>query len=536
MNEVPEQQAPDVDAVVVGAGFAGMAMIRKFLELGFSVLGFERGRDVGGTWYWNRYPGARCDAPSMQYSYQFSEALQQDWHWTETYAAQPEILAYARHVADRFGIRERITFGTRVLSALYDEAAAHWTVTLDSGENLTARYCVMATGNLSDRLMPDIEGFDSFRGERYHTAEWPQEGVDFSGKRVGVIGTGSTGIQAIPVIAESAGELKVFQRTPQYSIPARNTALDPAYEARIKADYAAFRARNYTKPLAMDINLDPNTPKTFDVDDHERRRRYETGWRLGGMNLPFSFRDSATTLEGNEAMSQFIRDKIDEIVDDPATAELLKPRHVFGCKRPCLDSGYFETFNRDNVDLVDCSRGIERIVPKGIEVDGVVHELDIIVLATGFDAITGTLKRIDIRGRGGQALSEKWAAGPRTYLGLQSAGFPNLFMISGPGSPAVLTNMIPTIEQHVNFIGDCLATLRSQGQTVIEARQDAEDPWMETVAERAGRTLYGACDNWYAGANVPGKPRVFMLYVDWPSYMRKCEAVAAADYAGFERS
>lgn len=533
MNEASKATEYDVDAIVVGAGFAGMAMVRKLRELDFTVRCFERGSDVGGTWYWNRYPGARCDAPSMQYSYQFSEALQQDWHWSEVYASQPEILAYAQHVADRFGIREHITFETSIISAVYAEAASYWRVATDTGETLRARFCIMATGNLSSRLKPAFDGLEDFGGAWYQTSNWPHEPIDFSGQRVGIIGTGSTGIQAIPVIAEQAERLSVFQRTAQYSMPAKNAPQDPAYEARIKADYAGFRARNYTKPLAMAIDLDRNTPKTFDVSEQERRARYNASWDKGGLAMPFTFRDAATTLEGNEAMSAFIRDKIGEIVNDPVSAELLKPKHIFGCKRPCIDTNYFETYNRDNVTLVDCSNGIERITATGITVGGEHHALDIIVFATGFDAITGSLNEIDIRGRDDRALKDKWADGPRAYLGLQSAGFPNLFTISGPGSPSVLTNMVPTIEQHVHWIGDCIGHLRDHALASIEARQDAEDPWVDKVRELAEGTLWGACDNWYAGANVPGKPRVFMLYVDWVSYREKCEDVVAKGYEGF---
>ncbi len=533
MSNASTVSSPPLDVIVVGAGFAGMAMVRKLAELGFTVRGFERGSDVGGTWYWNRYPGARCDAPSLQYSYQFSEDLQQDWHWQENYAAQPEILAYARHVADRFGLRQLITFNTTVTQAVFDAANVCWSVTLSSGETLFTRYCIMATGNLSDRLTPTIEGLAQFAGQWFHTAAWPVEGVDFAGKRVGVIGTGSSGIQAIPVIAAVADQLSVFQRTAQYSIPARNSRTDPTYEAQIKADYPGFRRRNYGKPLAMDINLKLGTPKTFEVSEDERRERYERAWTEGGLALPFSFRDAATSLEANAAMSQFIRDKIGQVVRDPATAELLKPKHVFGCKRPCLDTGYFESYNRQNVALVDCSGGIDCITAEGVQVAGRVYPLDILVFATGFDAITGSLNRIDIRGCDGLRLKDKWADGPRTYLGLQTAGFPNLFMISGPGSPSVLTNMIPTIEQHVNWIADCLVHLRTAHLTRIEARPEAEDPWVETVRTLAERTLWGACDNWYVGANVPGKPRVFTIYVDWVSYREKCEAVASRAYEGF---
>lgn len=530
LNEVDQIE---LDAVVVGAGFAGMAMVRKLVEMGFTVRCFERGSDVGGTWYWNRYPGARCDAPSMQYSYQFSEELQQQWHWTETYASQPEILSYAQHVAERFKLREHITFNTSIVGATFQEDSNTWQIETDSGEKLHARFCIMGTGNLSTPMKPNFPGLDDFQGEWYQTSNWPHDAVSFAGKRVGVVGTGSTGIQAIPVIAEQAAHLSVFQRTPQYSTPAKNGPVDADYEAKIKADYAAFRARNYTRPLAMDINLDRTTPKTFEVDEVERRQRYDASWQKGGIEMGFTFRDAATSLEGNEALSAYLRDKIGEIVNDQATAELLKPKHIYGCKRPCIDTNYFETYNRANVSLVDCSDGIECITPRGIQVNGQVHDLDVIVFATGFDAITGTLLAIDITGRDGLALKDKWAEGPRTYLGLQTAGFPNLFTISGPGSPSVLTNMVPTIEQHVNWIADCLDHMRKQDMHCIETTTSAEDPWVEKVNKLAQNTLWGSCDNWYVGANVPGKPRIFTIYVDWPSYRETCEAVVANGYEGF---
>ncbi len=526
-----------VDAVVVGAGFAGMYMLYKLRELGFSVVVFERGSDVGGTWYWNRYPGARCDAPSMQYSYQFSEELQQQWEWSETYASQAEILQYLNHVADRFDLRRDIRFHTSVERAAFDEQAARWMIYTDTGDRISTEFCIMATGCLSARNTPDFVGLEDFEGEWYHTSNWPHAGVDFTDKRVGVIGTGSTGIQAIPVIAEQAAHLKVFQRTAQYSVPARNAPMDKAYEARIKADYQGFRARNYRLPLALDIQIDRNAPKTFDVSEAERRRKYERCWERGGMGLLLAYRDSTVSFEANETVSAFINEKIAEVLEDPEVAKLLMPKHIYACKRPCLDTKYFETFNRPNVTLVDVSKtGVEAITQKGINANGEEHELDCIVFATGFDAMTGALNRIDIHGRNGLALRDKWAEGPRSYLGLSSAGFPNLFTVSGPGSPSVLTNMVATIEQHVNWIGDCMDYLRKQGYSTIEATTQAEDPWLIRVQEVADQTLWNACDNWYQGANIPGKPRVFMPYADWPSYLAKCEEVVANGYEGFALS
>lgn len=524
-----------LDAVVVGAGFSGMFAIYKLRELGFSVRAFERGSGVGGTWYWNRYPGARCDAPSLQYSYQFSEALQQEWHWTEKYAAQPEILDYCNHVAERFALRDHITFNTTVSSIHYDENAALWQLSTAQGEQFKARFCVMATGCLSTTNLPNIPGIEDFRGESYHTGQWPKAGVDLSGKRVGIIGTGSTGIQVITTIAEQVDQLFVFQRTPQFSTPARNEPTDPDYEAAIKSDYPNFRARNYRKPLAIDIDLDPKGPKTFELNGEQRRQVFEQKWQEGGMSLALAFRDLTLNREANEAVSAFIREKIDEIVEDKDVAALLKPPHIYGCKRPCIDTGYFEVYNRDNVHLIDASQhGIDKITADGVVVNGEEHQVDCLIFATGFDAIIGTLNRIDIRGLNHRELKDKWEEGPRNYLGLVSNGFPNMFFVSGPGSPSVLTNMVATSEKQINWIGDCMAYMRDNNIDVIDASKDAEQQWLLEVQRAAERTLWGACNNWYYGANIPGKPRVFMPYVDWPTYMAKVENVIENGYQGFE--
>ncbi len=527
----------DVDVIVVGAGFSGMFAIYKLRELGFSVQGFERGSDVGGTWYWNRYPGDRCDAPSMQYSYQFSDELQQQWHWTEKYAAQPEILRYCQHVADRFELRQHIAFNTEVQTIRFDESEQRWHLVTNTGASYSAQFCIMATGCLSTTNLPAIPGIDSFKGEHYHTGHWPKEGVDLAGKRVGIIGTGSTGIQVITTIADSVSELVVFQRTAQYSTPARNEPTDPAYEAEIKLKYADFRADNYHRPLAIDIRLDPKAPKTFEVSDEERRAEYEKRWAEGGMSLLLAFRDSTLSRAANETVSEFIKDKIETIVEDKDIAEQLKPKHIYGCKRPCIDTGYFEVYNRDNVTLVDASaNGIDRISDNGVVVDGQLYPVDCLVFATGFDAMIGTLNRIDIRGRDDAELKDKWHDGPRNYLGLVSHGFPNMFFVAGPGSPSVLTNMVATSEKQVNWIGDCIAHMRSNDIALIDARIDAEQSWLQEVQTAAQRTLWSACDNWYYGANIPGKPRVFMPYVDWPSYMNKVENVIENNYEGFELS
>jgi cation diffusion facilitator CzcD-associated flavoprotein CzcO len=522
----------DFDAIVVGAGFAGLYMMHKLRTYGFTAKVFEQGSDVGGTWYWNRYPGARCDVPSLQYSYQFSEELQQEWQWTERYSSQPEILRYINHVVDRFDLRKDMQFNTRVVSATWNDAARVWTVETDRGDRVTARFCVMATGCLSSKNIPKVPGLAEFTGEWYHTSNWPHAGVDFAGKRVGVIGTGSTGIQAIPMIAQQAKHLFVFQRTPQYSVPARNMPLNKEEETRIKADYRGYRARNNRNPFAQDFALP--TVNTFDVSEQERRRHYEECWEKGGLGMMLAYADSGTNRSANETVSEFVKGKIRHIVKDPKVAESLIPDHIYACKRPCLDTNYFETYNRSNVTLVDLrGAGIECITPQGLRAKGTDYELDCIVFATGFDAMTGSLTSINIRGKGDRALKDKWAEGPRSYLGLSSAGFPNLFTITGPGSPSVLANMIPAIEQHVNWIGDCLNYMRKQGKQTIEATSAAEDPWLIQVQTAANATLWTACDNWYLGANVPGKPRVFMPYVDWVGYVAKCEEVVNNAYEGF---
>jgi cyclohexanone monooxygenase len=531
-NQVDIARTTDFDAVVVGAGFAGMYMLHKLRTLGFTAKVYEAGSDVGGTWYWNRYPGARCDVPSLQYSYQFSEELQQEWQWPEKYSTQPEILRYANHVADRFDLRKDIQFNTRVESIILDESTNTWTIKTDRGDRVTARFCIMATGCLSSKNIPKFPGLEDFQGEWYHTGNWPHEKVDFTGKRVGIVGTGSTGIQAIPMIAREAKHLYVFQRTPQYSVPARNTPLDKEEEARIKADYQGYRARNNSQPFAQDLSLP--TVQTFEVSEEERRRRYEECWEKGGLGMMLAFADSGTNREANETISSFVKEKIQHIVKDPEVAKLLLPDHIYACKRPCLDTDYFETYNRPNVTLVDISgAGIERITPHGLRAKGKEYELDCLVFATGFDAMTGSLNNINIRGRANQALKDKWAEGPRSYLGLSSAGFPNLFTITGPGSPSVLANMIPAIEQHVNWIGDCLQYMRERGLRTIEATVEAEEPWLIQVQTAANATLWNACDNWYQGANIPGKPRVFMPYVDWVGYVAICKDVVKNSYKGF---
>jgi cyclohexanone monooxygenase len=531
--EAPSDADVTVDAVVVGAGFAGLYMLYKLRELGLTARAFEVGNGVGGTWFWNRYPGARCDVESVEYSYQFSEALQQEWEWTERYAGQPEILSYINHVADRFDLRRDIQFETRVVSAVFDKDAVTWTVATDRGDRVHCRFVIMATGCLSSANVPEFKGADSFAGDTYHTGRWPHEGVDFRGKRVGVIGTGSSGIQSIPLIAEEATHLTVFQRTPSYSVPARNGPLNPKEVRAIKDDYAGFRARNSLMVTAFGSRTPVNDISALATDTADRESEFERRWEIGGFQFMGSFNDLLLLPDANETAADFVRQKIRETVRDPEVAERLVPSNVIGCKRLCLDTGYFETFNRDNVDLVDVSESPIEITTKGIRVDEDEVELDCIVYATGFDAMTGALFAIDIRGRDGVSLRDAWADGPRTYLGLGVVGFPNLFSITGPGSPSVLTNMVVAIEQHVEWIAACIGHLGEHDYRGIEATADAQDAWVAWVNMVADLTLYPRCNSWYLGANVPGKPRVFMPLIGFPPYAEKCAQVAADNYEGF---
>ena len=537
-----------LDAVVVGAGFAGMYMLYRLRELGLRVRLFERGDGVGGTWYWNRYPGARCDVESMEYSYQFSEALQQEWSWSERYAAQPEILRYANHVADRFNLRAYMQFNASVQAAHFNETTRTWCIDIALQDvadeaitqlKVSSQFCIMATGCLSSTNLPSIAGLDKYQGDWYHTGRWPHHEVAFNGQRVGVIGTGSSGIQSIPIIAQQAAELTVFQRTPNYSIPVRNAPIDPDYVRAVKADYAGFRARNSLMPAGFGANFERGDGSALEADETQRRADFEKRWQRGGFGFLSGFNDFLSNARANETAAEFVRDKIRGLVRDPDVAQRLCPEQVIGCKRLCLDTDYYETFNRDNVRLVDVranpiscftESGVRTTNAQGKTTD---HPLDAVVFATGFDAMTGTLLNIDIRGRKQQTLAQKWSAGPRTYLGLQTAEFPNLFMISGPGSPSVLTNMIVSIEQHVNWVTELIRHMRAQSFQLVEAEQSAEDKWVNHVNDIASATLYPSCNSWYLGANVPGKPRVFMPYLGFPAYVEQCTQVAAQGYLGF---
>lgn len=529
-------QAPPlhrVDVVVVGAGFAGLYMLYRLRQLGLSARVFEAGDGVGGTWYWNRYPGARCDVESMQYCYSFSPELQQEWEWTERYSKQDEILRYINHVADRFDLRRDIQFVTRVTAATYDAAQRNWTVKTDRADAVVARYLISAAGCLSAGRVPDIPGRDTFQGKWYHTGNWPHHPVDFTGQRVGVIGTGSSGIQTIPAIARQASQVTVFQRTPNFSIPAWNRPLPLSEQLAWKADYPEHRKNART--TRSGILYEYSQRATRDVSEEERQQEYERRWQRGGANYVHAFNDIFIDRHSNDSAAEFVRNKIRKTVKDPQLAALLAPTdHAIGTKRICVDTDYFETYNQPHVSLVNLkAEPIQEIVPDGIRTLAATYALDRIVFATGYDAVTGALDRIEIRGSGGQALKDKWQDGPRTYLGLMTAGFPNLFFITGPGSPSVLTNVVVAIEQHVDWIARCLQHMQQQHLEVAEAKDQAETEWVTHVNEVADKTLFPTTASWYTGANIPGKPRVFLPYVGGlGNYTVICDQVAADGYRG----
>jgi cyclohexanone monooxygenase len=523
------------DAVVVGAGFAGMYMLHRLRGQGLKVRLYEQGGDVGGTWYWNRYPGARCDVESMQYSYSFSDELQQEWNWSERYAPQAEILRYANHVADRFNLRGDMQLNTRVDRAAFDEDANTWQVTTSDGISVTAKFVVLATGCLSNARVPDIKGLRDFKGKTYHTGHWPHEQIDFTGQRVGVIGTGSSAIQSVPVIAEQARHLTVFQRTANFSIPAHNAELTAEERDAFRRNYPEIR-RFAREEARNGIYAELPDRGALDDGDNERRARFEARWDRGGLTFMLAYNNLILDKAANDTAADFVREKIAEIVRDPETAKRLQPDdHPIGSKRICVDTEYYATFNRPNVTLVDIrSDPIQEILPYAVRTGARDYEIDALVLATGFDAMTGSVARIEIRGRHGQTLNQKWAEGPRTYLGLMSEGFPNLFIITGPGSPSVLSNMIVSIEQHVDWIAEAIAFMRDRGLDTFEARKEAEDYWVAHVNEVAQSTLYPQANSWYMGANIPGKPRIFMPYIGGVGvYRRICNEVAAKGYEGF---
>jgi len=525
----------DVDAVVIGAGFAGLYAVYRLREMGLSHRAFEQGSGVGGTWYWNRYPGASSDSESWVYSYTFSPELEQEWTWSCRFPGQAEILRYLEHVAERFNLLPSFDFDTRVVGATYDDARERWLVETANGEKVSAAYLITAVGCLSAAQVPKIAGLENFKGNWYHTGQWPHEGVDFRDKRVGVIGTGSSGIQAIPLIAEQAGKLTVFQRTPSFSVPNGNAPLTPERVAELKRDIR--KIREFCRWSTIGQPYDWLAQEALAVSPEERRAHFEADWSKGGFEWMFgSYNDLLTNKEANELAAEFVREKIRAIVKHPDVARKLMPTgYPIATKRLPLDNGYFETFNRDNVELVDLrDTPIDCIVESGIKTTERVHDLDAIVFATGFDALTGPLLRVGIRGRGGEALEAKWAAGPQTYLGVCTRGFPNMFMITGPGSPSVLGNMPVSIEQHVDWICDAITHMRQHNLHSIEPTVDAERNWGEHVKDLADGTLFTATDSWYMGANIPGKPRVFLPYIGgFGTYRKLCQEVVEKGYEGF---
>ncbi|WP_308162766.1 flavin-containing monooxygenase [Nocardia alni] len=524
---------PDFDVVVVGAGFSGLYLAHRATRMGMRVRVFEAGADVGGTWYWNTYPGARCDVESVDYSYSFSEELQQEWVWSERYAAQEEILAYLNHVADRFDLRRHIVFDTRITGCRF--IGGGWEIETATGEIVHATFCVMATGGLSAPKRPEFEGLDGFRGEWFHTARWPREGVDFAGKRVAVIGTGSTGIQVIPKVAQEAEHLYVLQRTPNFTVPARNRRLTDNELGSVKADYAARRTRTRRTPGGMPFLLEPRPGADLTLE--ERREVLEEAWRIGGAPAVLrAFSDGLADLEVNATVGDFARSKITQTVDDPRTARALSPTdYPFGARRLCADTDYYATFNRSNVELVDLLKNpVERITGTGFVSGGVEYPVDVIIFAIGFDAISGAVLEMDIRGRGDRRLLEYWREGPKAALGIQVAGFPNLFLVNGPGSPSVLGNVVAFAEQHVEWITDCIDYLRTNGLSTIESTAEFDEQWAQHVDEIASTTLYVKAKSWYTGENVPGKPRRFLPYAGGlDRYRDKCDEIAANRYRPF---
>jgi cation diffusion facilitator CzcD-associated flavoprotein CzcO/acetyl esterase/lipase len=524
-----------LDAVVVGAGFAGLYQLYRLRNLGLSAKVIESAEDVGGTWYWNRYPGARCDIESIDYSYSFDAELEAQWQWSERYATQPEILRYLGRVADKHDLRRDIVFGTRVESAAWDADKSIWRVRTHRGDEFLGRFCIMASGCLSLPKPPDIPGHERFLGQSYYTGRWPHDGVDFNGKRVAVIGTGSSGVQSIPIIASQAAELTVFQRTPNFSRPAFNGPVAAAKKAAFDADPRSYREA--ARWSLIGVPMQAGQVGVLQMSEDQRRAACEAAYASGELlAYAAAFSDVGVNPAANEAVCEHLRGKIRAIVRDPKTAEDLCPKdHFYGTKRPCIDTDYYETFNRRNVRLINLREDpLVRITEHGIDTESGSFEFDAIVFATGFDAMTGPLVSIDIRGREGRTLKDKWANGPVSYLGLTTVDFPNLFLITGPGSPSVLSNMVVSIEQHVDWVSDCIAFMRREGLSAIEATPTAEAAWVQHVNDCADITLHPRANSWYIGANIPGKPRVFLPYIGGVDrYRRACDEVVSRDYLGF---
>lgn len=527
-----------LDAAIVGGGFGGLYAIHAMRRLGLNIMAFEAGSDIGGTWFWNKYPGARCDLESLDYSYGFSDELQQDWSWSERYGSQGEILRYINHVADRYDLRRSVQLNTRIVSAHFIDEKNEWMLRTDKGQEIRARYFVVAAGSLSTPRVPEVAGLDRFKGQWYHSGRWPEAEVDFTGKRVGVIGTGSSGIQMIPLIAQQARHLTVFQRTPNYCLPAGNGPMDKEVERQRKVNYRAYREA--ARRSHAGIVVEKTTLGALDVSAEARHATYEALWNKGG-SIAFlsAYKDLLTNKEANETAAEFVRNKIRQIVTAPEVAARLTPTdHPLGTKRLCLGTNYFETYNRDNVSLVDVrSDPIQEITETGLRTKSALHELDAIVFATGYDAMTGALREIDVRGRSGTSLQEHWHAGPLTYLGLMVSGFPNMFLVAGPGSPAVKVQFVAAIEHHVDWICKTVGHMREHGFDRIEPDPEAEAAWVSHVNDVANGTLFPLANSWYLGANIPGKPRVFMPYVGgFERYIETCDEASRDNYRGFELS
>ncbi len=530
-----EAMTASYDGVIVGAGFAGMYMLHKMRGLGMTARVFDAAKGVGGTWYWNRYPGARCDVMSHDYSFSFDEELQQDWEWSEKYATQPEILRYANHVADRYKLWPDMQFETRIASAIFDEDTRCWTVATDQGDEISAQHVVMATGTLSAAKKPDLPGHETFAGDTYVTSAWPHDGVNFTGKKVGIIGTGSSAIQSIPIIAAQADHLTVFQRTPNFSLPAGNSPTDTKFIAELKSDYSTYRQA--AKESFFGVPVAVTEELALAAKPAEREAKYRAGWDSGTLiGILGAYADLLFDKEANDTAADFVRQKIREKVNDPELAELLCPDdYPIGTKRPCLDTGYYETFNRDNVRLIDLRKTpLESMDESGVRTSDEHFDFDVVVYATGFDAMTGAVTRVGIRGRGGKALADVWADGPQNYLGLCVAGFPNFYVVTGPGSPSVLSNMMVSIEQHIDWISELMKHMRDNDKTTVEPTIEAQREWVDHVREAGDATLYPLANSWFMGANVPGKPRVFLPYIGGCGpYRDRCDAVAAEGYTGF---
>jgi cyclohexanone monooxygenase len=531
-----------VDVVVVGAGFGGLAALRKFRdELGLSVRLLEAASGPGGVWFWNRYPGARCDVESLQYTFGFSEELAQEWCWTERFAAQPEILSYLNHVVERFDLAKDIHFNTRLTSAAFDEHNYRWSLEAEPAGHYDTRYLIMATGPLSSPYTPEFPGADDFEGEIYHTGLWPDHPVEFKDKRVAIIGTGSSGVQAATAISDRVAHLYVMQRTAHHCVPAGNRPLHPGEQDAVKIRYGELRAAWRATPgatawrsLPTDEVVVTYDKSALEVSEGERRQTFERAWTYGGTAIHRAYTDLLTSEQASLLANDFIGEKIASIVKDPVTADLLTPRQYYGTKRLILESGYYEMFNQPNVTLVDVrSDPIERLTPTGVKTQSASYDVDMVIFATGYDALTGTLTRIDIRGREGAVLRDVWRTGPASYLGIMVAGFPNLFIVAGPQSPSVLANVIAANEYQVDWISGAIRHLEGHGIEAMEPSPEAQIGWAAHVAELGRKSIYTKGGSWYWGSNIDDKPKVFLPYINFPNYAAKCNQVASDGYEGF---